>query len=291
MPLIKPDGLHAPLHRDDYDAIERVNFSTLKLMAKSPAHYRHGLITPPEDTDPKKLGRAVHLAALEPERFRTAIAVWEGGTRRGKDWDKFREQHPGCELLTENEYAKCIAIQNAVRNDARAMRYLSIGRGEVTLLWTLDGGAGVNAYRIHCKGRIDFDAQDAIVDLKTTRDGSQDGFGRQSYGLNYHTQACWYTDGYAHATGLRKPYVIVSVENEEPHVVTVYRVPDRYLAMGQEQYWQWLSTLAFCRENSRWPGYAETELDLEFPPWATGEDEDLVGEGLTSGGVALAGGD
>jgi hypothetical protein len=56
-------------------------------MKLSPAHYKHALVTPTADTDAKKVGRVVHLAAFEPERFRNAVAVWDGArgaARSGK---------------------------------------------------------------------------------------------------------------------------------------------------------------------------------------------------------------
>jgi hypothetical protein len=274
------DGLHPVLHRDRYDAIERVNFSTLKAFAKSPKRYRHGLITPPEDTDPKKLGRVVHIAAFEPERFRNAIAVWDGGTRRGKDWDRFKASNEGRELLTVNEYEKCMAIQAAVRADATAMNYLQNGRGEVSLLWTAN--ANETGEEIACKGRIDFDSQTALVDLKTTKDVTREGFGRQVVTLDYHSQFAWYSDGYFKSAGIRKPYVIVAVENEAPHDVVVYRVPEIALRLGRERYDRWLDQLAFCRAHNTWPGYSGgVELELELPKWALpADDDDPTGFGL-----------
>ena len=286
MPPVKQDGLHE-LRREDYDSIERVNYSSLKLIARSPAHYRHGLLEERADTDALRMGRVTHLAVLEPERFRSLISVWDGGRRAGKDWDKFTEQNQGRELLTIEEHKLCLALQQAVRNDARAMRYISGGKPEVTVLWT----AEVGGRSIPCKARLDFDTDDAIVELKTTRNAEPSAFGRQSHGLRYHVQGAWQVDGYARAAGIGKPHVTVAVEKEPPYEVVVYRMPERYLEMGRVEYRDWLMRLVECRETARWPGYAETELDLEFPPWATGEDEDLGGELLTSGGVALAGGD
>jgi len=281
------DGIHAAFRREEYDRIERVNFSTLKWMAKSPAHYREVLVNPAPDTDPKKVGRVVHLAAFEPERFRSRIAVWDGGTRRGKDWDAFKERNEaeGRELLTENEYERCMAIQRAVRADATAMNYLQNGSGEVSLLWA----APVNetGEEIPCKGRIDFDSQTALVDLKTTKDASREGFGRQVVALNYHSQFAWYSDGYFKACGVRKPYVIVAVENEAPYDVVVYRVPEIALRLGRERYDRWLDQLAFCRRHNTWPGYSGgVELELELPKWALPLDEDdPTGLGLEVGGT------
>jgi hypothetical protein len=274
------DGLYPAIPRAEYDHIERDSFSALKAISKSPAHYRHCLTTPPEDTDPKKVGRVVHLAAFEPERFRNRVAVWDGAARRGKDWEAFCERNQDKELLTLAEYEKCIAIQKAVRADPVAMQYVSKGRGEVSLLWKMQKGEGVNAYTIHAKGRIDFDAQAALVDLKTTKDAAPEAFGRQFFSLHYDAQSAWYQDGYLLATGERKPYVIVAVENVEPFVVQVYRVPGRALELGREKYQLWLDRLAWCRETSQWPGYSEyQELELSIPRWIL-PDDDISALGL-----------
>lgn len=280
-----PDGIHLNTRRDEYDVLERVNFSTLKHMAKSAAHYRQAITEPAGDTDPKRLGRATHLAAFEPEKFRATVAKWEGAVRRGKEWEAFKAKNEGRELLTADAFDQCIAIQKAVRAEPLARPYISQGRGEVTIAWTFaTTDRGANNYSIECKGRIDFDAKDAIVDLKTTRDASPDGFGRQVWGLKYHAQAAWYVDGYKRATGIRKPYVLVAVESTAPYVVQVYRVPERHLELGREEYREWLDRLAICRETSTWPGYADCELELELPRWAE-PDDDIGGLGLVVGGT------
>src|SRR6266446_6430909 len=136
MPLIKPDGLHE-LRREDYDSLQdRINFSTLRLMGRSPSHYRHALLEPRADTDAMKLGRVTHLAVLEPEKFRRSIAVWDGGRRAGKDYEAFAAKNQDRELLTEDEFAECTALQAAVRAHSIASRYISGGKSEVTILWT-----------------------------------------------------------------------------------------------------------------------------------------------------------
>lgn len=68
------------LPREQYDAItDRVNFSTLKLMGESPAHYKHAVdekltaeFDPrgdPDQSDALLQGEASHVAALEPEVY------------------------------------------------------------------------------------------------------------------------------------------------------------------------------------------------------------------------------
>jgi hypothetical protein len=218
----------------------------------------------------------VHLAAFEPEKFRNGVAVWDGKVRRGKDWDAFCDRNVGKELLTENQYAACLDIQRAVRASPAAMRYIKDGTGEAACLWTRLIGEGANRYRFECKGRLDY-VSAAIVDLKTTKDVRGPEFARQVVGLHYDAQAAWYTDGYEFATGERKPYVIVAVENVAPFDVVVYRVPEIVIDLGREKYMRWLDRLAWSRENNRWPGYAnDMELELELPAWALPKDDEAA---------------
>src|SRR6185312_15116930 len=89
------------LARAAYDRIDAVNWSKLKLMLKSPAHYRHNLLQRGGDSDAKRRGRVTHLSVLEPQRFQSDCVVWDGGPRRGKDWEKFKKAHADVEIVTE----------------------------------------------------------------------------------------------------------------------------------------------------------------------------------------------
>lgn len=283
--------------RADYDAIQGVNFSSLKWMARSARHYKHFLENPSKDTDPKKLGRAVHMAVFEPERFAASVTKWDAQTdtgtakpRRGKDWDAFVAAHADKEILTAGDFAKCEAIQKAVRSHKPAQKYL-VGRSEVTVRWTDEQRA------INCKCRLDLEAADVetIVELKTTFDASPIAFGRQTYSLNYHTQAAWQLDGFRRAPlgvdGFK--HIIIAVESSEPYVVQVYRLPTAALELGEETFNHWLDQLVECRlreaqlpedrKLEAWPGYTTdgAETDLDLPRYALPfVDGDLTALGL-----------
>jgi hypothetical protein len=272
--------LSTGIGRDAYDRIRRVNWSSLKEIARSPLHYRHRLEHGRPDTAAMRLGRCAHLATLEPQRFAAEVAVWTGGRRSGKDWDAFCEASAGRELLTESEAAYCHAIAGAVRADPIALRYLTGGDAEVTIQWS-QRLPGAGALSVPCKARLDYRGPLAIADLKTTRDASPEAFGRQAWNLGAAGQLAWYADGYEAATGERLPCVLVAVETEPPHAVQVYRVPDAVLELGREQYRTLLGRLAICRVEDRWPGYAEEEMELTLPRWVMpAEDDDASGLGL-----------
>jgi hypothetical protein len=249
-------------NRGQYDALKRLSWSRLRLLEKSPAHYRHGV---GDDSSGFALGTAAHMAVLEPERFAMEYVVYPG-RRAGKAWEAFEAEHlaQNKQILNQREYDAAIAIRNAVRSHSRATSYLRGGAAEQTLTWALG--------EFECKGRADY-IGDAVVDLKSTKDGSPKAFAAACARYGYFGQAAWYSDGLFLATGKRKPFVIVAVESSAPHVVTVYRVPDAVLAAGREQYLTLLGRLSYCMKNSFWGGYSEQEeIDLEIPQWVSTEE-------------------
>ena len=277
--LPKQPYVRYDMPREEYDRLDRVNWSRLKNILRSPAHYRHGLLEARPDTDALKRGRAVHLAVLEPERFPVECVVWHGGRRAGKEWERFVEEHADREILTEAEYELCLSLNAAVRASPDAARYLAGGRSEVTVTWEASAPPlGEDAgWRFACKGRLDSVSPLAIVDLKTTKDASPEGFGREAWRYRYDAQAAFYADGYEAATGQRLPYVLVAVEVAPPHVVQVYRVEDEILEVGRDAYRSCLGRLAACRTSNAWTGYAEGEMALTLPGWAVPrpDDEDV----------------
>jgi hypothetical protein len=286
--VIQEPGVYRGMTREEYDSVERLNWSRLKWMSKSPAHFRHICENPEEETDARKLGHCVHLSLFEPERFASSVATWIGGRRYGKEWDRFCDEHQGQTILTAAEYQKCVAIADAVRRNRLAAPYLRGGSAEVSVFWdhvvpsvseateeTLLGG-----YQVKCKGRLDYLTSSAIVDLKSTRDASVVGFGREAWRLQYLAQAAYYQDGLTKVTGERLPYVIIAAENIAPYAVSVFRVPDHFLEMGRDSYRSYLDTLDHCRRTNEWLEYVDDVVELELPRYALpfGQtNEDMAG--------------
>ena len=259
------DGIYPDMPRAAYDAIkDRANYSSLKLMDVSPAHYRHGLdVGGRSDTKALKVGRALHVAVFEPHLYDEEIVTWDGGDRKGKDWKAFAALNARREILSLAEAADVRNMAASVRSNPDAMRRLAAGEAEVTLLWT-DPATGVR-----CKARLDWiSASGAIGDLKSAKDASPAAFGRQAYGLRYHVQSAFYTDGLRVLTSEELPFEFYAVENSGPHTSQVYQVAEGDIAAGRRHYREWLQQLVECREANRWPGYADHPLVLELPRWA-----------------------
>lgn len=251
----------AAIARAAYDAIDALNWSRLKLLEKSPTHYRTGF---GDETATFRLGTAAHMALLEPERFATEYVVYPGKVRRGKEWEKFETEalRSGKAVLSRKEHATAVATRDAVRGHERAVSYLRDGEPERTLVWDVVAGE----LRFKCKGRADYIGPRAIVDFKSTNDASPEGFGWSVRDYGYLGQAAWYSDGLWLATGARLPFVFIAVEKKPPFMVGVYRVTDEQLEEGRELYLSLLGKLDYCTKNNWWSGYTESaESDLVIP--------------------------
>lgn len=289
------------LTRAQYDALVAVNWSSLKHLGRSPAHYQAALKQTFADTDTLRIGRAFHVAALEPQRAESLYAVW-AGRRAGKEWEAFQAaaEESGREVIRDSDYQQALTLALAVRGNSTARRYLDrAGAAEQSIQWiakslpvSVPFVADFEPYAITCKGRLDWVTEDGwIVDLKSSRDAAPDAFGRDAARLGYVTQAAWYFDGLEAATGKRpQGYAMIAVEKSAPYVVQVYQVTDEQLELGRQTYRDLLDRLWLCTRENRWPAYAEGELPLALPRWATPsfDDEGAEDLGLTFGAGQLS---
>jgi hypothetical protein len=239
--------------------------------------YRYRLDHPRGDTPTLRSGRTAHTAVFEPDRFALEYAVFKGPRRAGKAWEAFEAAHAGDTILKVDEYERCIAIRDAVRNHPIAGPYLAKGRSEFSIRWK-DPDT-----QLACKARLDFvsDSKPALVDLKTTRSIVYPHFAATAYKLGYHCQLGYYQWGLKLALGLELPVKVIAVESEPPHDVAVFEYGEPELGMGLLEAQSLLIKLGFHREKQTWPGMYDEEQVLEFPAWATErEDENLEELGL-----------
>lgn len=250
----------------DYDTIRAVNFSTLKHIEVSPLLYQHRLTNPEPDKPAFVLGSAGHCAILEPEKFDARYAVYDG-TKRGKAWDAWQEEHPGVEALKPEEVASALGMAKAVRSHRIASRVLRGGRAEQAVKWT-DPDTG-----LACKGRLDYLTPDFLIDLKTSRDPSPRSFQRAAVNYGYIAQVSWYHDGAVAARAIegKHPPYIIAVEKDAPHDVAVYQLDDEALAVGRSIYQRWMRRLIECIEADFWPGCAPDVVPLRVPQWAANQ--------------------
>ncbi len=252
----------------EYQAIDAVNWSTLKHMGASPLHYRHACECGTGDTPAMLLGRAIHTAVLEPDEFPLRYAVYTGDRRAGKAWEEFRDANAGRDILKANEYDVCLQVRDAARRNAHVQDMLT-GSSEVVKTWT-DAETG-----IACKCRIDHVTADGVlVDVKSTATIDRHLFENTAGRLGYHGQAAFYQRG-IERTGA--PAYVIAVEQSAPFDVVVFIWAESALAVGDADVSEYLRRVKACRESGYWPGRYNGVQELNLPAWMEQDAETFGG--------------
>jgi hypothetical protein len=262
---------------DSYRQIQAVNWTSLKYLRDgSPAHYKYRLDHQREDKPHLAIGRALHVAVFEPDRFALDFAVYDGptkgeGSRKAK-W-AFEEANAHRTVLDLDDYELTLAMRDAVRAHPLVAPYLECGVAEESVLFR-DPISGLD-----CKSRLDWVSlsKPGIVDLKSTISSEARRFASMAARFGYHCQGAMYQRGYQVATGETLPFILVAVEKEPPFDVAVFRCfDDDALYAGGEELNELLERVAECRAADHWPGRYETEQALDLPKWVFPDDEDIA---------------
>jgi hypothetical protein len=119
---------------------------------------------------------------------------------------------------------------------------------------------------------------DYIVDLKTGETSDPRRFHWKVRTYAYHAAAAWYLDGLhrVHVAETGQPAriirdaFIVAVEQAPPHVVTVFKLTDHILDMGERLWRLWFEQLQVCEASGEFPPYSQAIVNLDLP-----DDEDI----------------
>jgi hypothetical protein len=273
----KPKKVTQPMV--NYEDIDAINWSRLKWMRVSPAHYHYWFTHPVEPSSAMLLGTAVHCAVLEPERFNSEFTQFLG-VRRGGDWDAFVQANPGKRILKPDDFTACQEIAAAVRRHPVANHLLNAGEAEKIVAWT-DEKTG-----LRLKGRIDWYNGLGIVDLKTSYDIDPFRFNMSAAKFGYHAQCAYYRRG-LRALGIDAPAKILAVETSPPYDVVVYSLSDDDLYAGDQLIDALLTKVIACHEANHWPGRAAGEVPLQLPAWAWTESGIPASEGTLPNGLVF----
>lgn len=257
--------MHTTMPASEYHAHPAVSKSVLDRIARTPAHARAYLDGQRDDPTPAMLfGAALHCAVLEPGRFATDFAVFEGDKRTKEGKARYEELAArGATIISANDRDTIDDIVASVSNHKTAADLLTTGISESSLFW-VDPVSG-----LECKCRPDWLREDGIcVDLKTTEDASPAGFARSVVNYRYHVQAAHYLAGTEASR-----FIFVVVEKKAPHAVAVYELDADALEIGRSLRARDLAAYASCCEFGVWPGYPNDVQPLSLPRWATGSDE------------------
>jgi hypothetical protein len=245
-------------------------FSRLKTMDRSPAHYFDACQRPFDKRSlALRLGGGVH--GLLFGEIGVDVGLYTGH-RAGKLWDReVAKYRDGTPILNELEWVKAWKIVRAIRRNEIAMQlFFDDTVREREIAWKLGERSCSSRPDVLHRGRKH------ITELKTTRNGQPHRFQRDSFNFHYHAQLAFYDEAQYAESGTRvDDLYIVAVETDDdgPHPVTVYRIPDELRQQGIKTWSLWTEKLAVCEASDQWPEYAQGVVQLEAP-FELGEDVD-----------------
>jgi exodeoxyribonuclease VIII len=257
------NGIYKNLPAESYFAEDRINCSGLKLIARTPAHYKYYKqhLNEKLPTPSMVLGTAVHCAVLEPDTFKDRYAVAPQCDKRTKEgkaiWAEL-EAHNKI-ILSASDYEAVEGMSQSVLSHETASKLLEKGDPEVSIFTDIEG--------IPAKARLDWYRNGIILDLKTTQAADPDSFSKSCANFGYALQCALYLDLCA-AIGLEAhTFIFIVVESSAPFLCTAYELDDLSIEWGRDHYKSALNKFRECMALDDWPGFPQEITTISLPSW------------------------
>ena len=238
---------------NDYFKKPGLSFHQLKDLAiVSPRWYQRKYIIgeiQDGDKDSYRIGRLVHMAVLEPEKFAAVPTVPaehltpSGALSTKAPTREWLASLPNRDFGTPDELALCRRLQEAVMGNTEAATIVNQSDVEVELFREIDG--------VNVKAKADlirkaFTGRGQVWDLKTSK--KLDDIARECREYGYVEQLAWYARLYDVMPG-----GLIVVEKEEPYRVIVVRFAEDAYVKARTKLAGWMGLYKTCVETGTWP--------------------------------------
>lgn len=211
-------------------------------------------------------GTLAHAILLDQEKRIVPVDAEDWRTKAAKEArDEAHAAGNVPVLVGDLETARTAAL--AIRERLDKLGIALDGHSEVTALWTEESAHG----EVQCRGRLDHLKGARILDLKTCRSAHPDACRKHVEAYGYAIQRAAYVSAIEHIIpdfAGRVDFVFLFAEVEPPYAVTPVRLNGEFRTLGQIAWTAAVNTWGRCLARNDWPGYADSILELEPPPWA-----------------------
>lgn len=259
------------LPEEEYHAHHALSSSGMKMLLRSPKHFK---MSRDEERAPNPafdVGHAVHARVLGvglPLVMIPRSILASNGAVSTKEAKQFvaDARAEGKVPLKPSTYFEILHAADAVLFNSKAKELLERPGFTEVSLFAQDPVTGVQL-----RGRLDRLA-DVPIDLKSTTDVRHRKITNAIVDFGYDLQAFVYRYLVELVTGEKAPPMhFIFVEKEAPHEVRVVRLADEAWAIGGEVKMRAaIDLFAWCTERSVWPGDDEDGgpiQDLPVPAW------------------------
>lgn len=236
----------------NYYKIDALSNSSLSVLDRSPTEFYRRFILkdlPQEETDAMRLGSAVHMLALEPERFHERYTVLDGpinpstGKCYGRDTKKFEawledaKQSASGELIIREEFSESIAIAQAFQGHPEILAIMASKAEKFYEREFYFEAITTDGRKEPAKAMMDCVIPDLglIIDLKTTQDPSPNKWCWSALDYGYHRQAAIYLDVAEYTFNKAFRFLFGVVRSRAPYESAVYELDQRSIERGREE--------------------------------------------------------
>lgn len=263
-----------------YHANRALSHSGLEDFRRRPAYYKRKHIDEVIKVTTSAaftLGTAFHTAVLEPELFNDTYVEQPATIKRraGKEWEAFKAEYDGREVLKADDMAKLDSMQAAVAGNSLAAALLDGCTHKETTFRT-----GETQFNVALQCRPDgYSATGADVsagvpyniDLKSTAD--MDKWLKQFHDFGYYRQSPFYRTVQATVNGMTdgqcpepQRFFYIAVESVEPFGCTVFEADPLSLKIGLDEVMEDLEKMRRCVAENNWPNAPE-QATAGLPEW------------------------
>lgn len=272
--LFSNTKVHRNIPDADYRAIRALSKSSLTEFLRSPAHYLASTEKPKETTDAMMFGTAYHAHVLTPDRFSENVVMkpeWDARTKEGKAIKAEFEASLGRKVYIKDEQFEAIKAMKAALMAHPVASKILAGLTDTEMAIECDfHHSHPSDETLRIKGLLDgWDHKTGtIIDLKTCKDASPEGFKWAVKDFRYDLQEVQYR-GLINAAfrpeghpGANR-FVWIAQEKEPPYAVGVYVLSNRTLMTAWDEWSVSVQHFAGCQKANVWPGYATDIVELE----------------------------
>lgn len=244
--------------------------SDLSNAKRSTQYVRDMRLNPFDATAAQAMGSAVHMLLLEPEKAEDGIITIDAGIRRGKLYDAALEDFPNSIIVLRKEWDDIEPMVESAKQHGFSKNVLGKGPAEVSFFTDIS----VQGIPLPVKCRPDLlpgflAGGMMVIDIKTARDVTPEGFGKAAYNYHYHWSAWLTTKVLEIETGKPHHYYFMAIENHYPHETVIYQAMPWDYDLAAHELEPIMARLAAAHSTGE---FKEIEpkgvMHLELPQWA-----------------------
>lgn len=263
------------ISREDLKDLKYMSPSRMKKLCQTGKHFEWYYLKNQKDTDTaaKKLGRLLHSALLEPDKFLNNYIIEPkfsgvGMKKRKADW--WENLNTEAIVMDQKEAEKIINMIESLNSDKYASKLLRNSVPEVKAF------AKDTGYKDHLGNPIQwycvldaYRSGNVVIEVKTTRNGKRRKFEYDCIELGYHIQT-WINRRIVQLiTGKTPKVMVIDVENVPPYCVAVNECPYKWFEETEEYIFRGLETFKEGMKKGVWHGWQKEPGILLLPEWAS----------------------